>query len=287
MEYVKTPLESRVKIDGVYTVHYFEYTKDFAYSGEIHNFWEIVYADKKRLYITAGAKEICLEVGQLYIHKPNEFHNLRCEHAANSVIVSFDCDCPELISIAGMVITCGSDERRLIGGIVKESLEAFSTPLGMPYTRVMEKSGGGSFCCEQMVRLYIEQLLILLVRGNRRTVPLKRAENGCLLAKICEYLEKNVQSRLHFEDIMHEFNLSASVIKKLFREQMDCGVMEYFARLKVDAAKQMIREGNYNFTEIAAALSFNTSQYFTTVFRRVSGMTPTEYSLSVRTNLNE
>lgn len=171
MEYVKTPLESRVKIDGVYTVHYFEYTKDFAYSGEIHNFWEIVYADKKRLYITAGAKEICLEVGQLYIHKPNEFHNLRCEHAANSVIVSFDCDCPELISIAGMVITCGSDERRLIGGIVKESLEAFSTPLGMPYTRVMEKSGGGSFCCEQMVRLYIEQLLILLVRGNRRTVP--------------------------------------------------------------------------------------------------------------------
>lgn len=287
MEYVKTPLESRVKIDGVYTVHYFEYTKDFAYSGEIHNFWEIVYADKKRLYITAGAKEICLEVGQLYIHKPNEFHNLRCEHAANSVIVSFDCDCPELMSIAGMVITCGSDERRLIGGIVKESLEAFSTPLGMPYTRVMEKSGGGSFCCEQMVRLYIEQLLILLVRGNRRTVPLKRAENGCLLAKICEYLEKNVQSRLHFEDIMHEFNLSASVIKKLFREQMDCGVMEYFARLKVDAAKQMIREGNYNFTEIAAALSFNTSQYFTTVFRRVSGMTPTEYSLSVRTNLNE
>ena len=86
---------------------------------------------------------------------------------------------------------------------------------------------------------------------------------------------------------MHKFNLSASVIKKIFREQMDCGVMEYFARLKVDAPKQMIREGNYNFTEIAAALSFNTSQYFTTVFRRVSGMTPTEYSLSVRTNLSE
>lgn len=287
MEYVKTPLESRVNIDGVYTVHYFEYTKDFAYSGEIHNFWEIVYADKKRLYITAGAKEICLEVGQLYIHKPNEFHNLRCEHAANSVIVSFDCDCPELMNIAGMVITCGSDERRLIGGIVRESLEAFSTPLGMPYTRVMEKSGGGSFCCEQMVRLYIEQLLILIVRGNRRAVPVKKAENGCLLAEICDYLEKNVQLRLHFEDIMHEFNLSASVIKKIFREQMNCGVMEYFARLKVDAAKQMIREGNYNFTEIAAALSFNTSQYFTTVFRRVSGMTPTEYSLSVRANLNE
>lgn len=287
MEYVKTRLDSPVKIDGVYTVHYFEYTKGFAYSGEIHNFWEIVYADKKRLYITAGAKEIELEVGQLYIHKPNEFHNLRCdgEHAANSVIVSFDCDCPELMSIAGIVITCGSDERRIIGNIIKESLEAFSTPLGIPYTRVMEKSQTGAFGCEQLIRIYIEQLLILLMRGNRRIDPVKKTENGCLLASICDFLEKNVQSRLHFEDIMKEFNLSASVIKKIFREQMDCGVMEYFSRLKIDAAKQMIREGNFNFTEIADMLSFNTSQYFTTVFRRVSGMTPTEYSLSVRANL--
>ena len=175
----------------------------------------------------------------------------------------------------------------LSGGIVRESLEAFSTPLGMPYTRVMEKSGSGSFCCEQMLRLYIEQLLILLVRGNRRAVPVKRRKTAVCLPRYVSTFERNVQSRLHFEDIMHKFNLSASVIKKIFREQMDCGVMEYFARLKVDAAKQMIREGNYNFTEIAAALSFNTSQYFTTVFRRVSGMTPTEYSLSVRTNLSE
>lgn len=289
MEYTKTRLERPVKIDGVYTVHYFEYTKDFTYSGELHNFWELVYADKKRLYITAGAQEIVLDVGQLYIHKPNEFHNIRCdgEHAANSVIVSFDCDCPEIFPISGMVITCGSDEKRLIGGIIKESLEAFDTPLGIPYTRIMEKSGGGSFGCEQMICLYIEQLLILLIRGNRNTAAVKKTENGCLLADICDYLEKNVQTRLRFEDVMHEFSLSASVIKKLFREQMDCGIMEYFARLKVDAAKQMIREGNYNFTEIADILSFNTSQYFTTVFRRISGMTPTEYSLSVRKNLNE
>ncbi|MBR5782757.1 MAG: AraC family transcriptional regulator [Clostridia bacterium] len=35
---------------------------------------------------------------------------------------------------------------------------------------------------------------------------------------------------------------------------------------------------------MADRLSFNTSQYFTTVFRRVSGMTPSEYAASVRSN---
>ena len=99
MEYVMTKLDTAVSVDGIYTVHYFEYAKDFAYSGEVHNFWELVYADKKSLYVTAGASEIHLAVGQMYLHRPNEFHNIRCDgsHAANSVIVSFSSDCEALL----------------------------------------------------------------------------------------------------------------------------------------------------------------------------------------------
>ena len=88
----------------------------------MHNFWEIVYADKQSMYITAGAEEILLPIGHLYIHKPNEFHKIRCDgvRAANSVIVSFDCDCPELMNIAGMVIAASSEEKALLGAIIRE-----------------------------------------------------------------------------------------------------------------------------------------------------------------------
>jgi YesN/AraC family two-component response regulator len=65
---------------------------------------------------------------------------------------------------------------------------------------------------------------------------------------------------------------------------MNCGIMEHFSHLKVDAAKQMIRENEYNFTEISEKLGFNTPQYFTTVFRRISGMSPSEYEKSVKLN---
>lgn len=289
MNYIRTELDTALTVQGIYTVHYFEYAKDFAYSGEIHDFWEIVYADKKSLLITAGSKEIKLEVGQMYIHKPNEFHNIRCdgERAANSVIVSFDCDCASLMSIAGMVITCGADERRLLGNIVNEAYGVFSTPLGSAYTRKMIKSGKDDFGGQQLIRLYLEQLLILLIRGNKRIAPVKKNDSSKLLVQICEYLSDNVEKRIRFSDVLTRFNMSASVLKKLFREKMDCGVMEYFSRLKVDAAKQMIREGESNFTEVAERLSFNNSQYFTTVFKRVSGMTPSDYAKSVRINFTE
>lgn len=287
MDYKKTILDTPVYIDGVYSVHYFEYAKDFAYSGEFHDFWEIVYADKQSMYITAGAEEILLPMGHLYIHRPGEWHTIRCDgvRAANSVIVSFDCHCPKLLNIAGMVIECNNEQKALLGAIIREASDAFSTPLGQSYTRQMRLSRSGPFGCEQLIRLYLEQLIILLIRGNSTTVPKKPPKNNALLIEICQYLSQNIHLPLRFMDIKEEFNVSSSVIKKVFREHMNCGVMEYFNRLKVDAAKEMIRESGLNFTEIADALSFNTSQYFTTVFRRISGMTPSEYAASVRSNV--
>ncbi len=280
MEYLKTYLDCPVKIDSIYTVHYFEYTKDFAYSGEVHDFWELVYADKKNLLITAGAQELELEAGQLYLHKPNEFHNIRCDgkRAANSVIISFDCDVPELFSVAGRIITAGEEERRLLGAIVKESGRAFSKGFNDPYTAVMQKSSKGTYGCEQVLKISIEMLLIRLIRSSKNTPPVKIKKSSSILAEITDFLSMNVESKIVFEDIVKEFNLSPSVIKKIFREQMGCGVMEYFTRLKIDRAKEMIREEKYSFTEIAERLCFNNSQYFTTVFKRVSGMTPTDYA---------
>lgn len=280
MDYIKTVLDCPVKVDGIYTVHYFEYAKDFAYSGEVHDFWELVYADKKKLLITAGAQEIELEAGQMYLHKPNEFHNIRCDgkRAANSVIISFDCSTPELMNVAGKVITTGERERFLIGSVVKEASASFSTPLGNPYTSVMELSERGGFGSQQMIRLCVEMLLIRLIRENIDRQPVKINKSNDLLAQITDFLSENVESKLVFNDILKHFNLSSSVVKKIFREQMGCGVMDYFTRLKIDRAKELIREENYTFTEISERLGFNTSQYFTTVFKRISGMTPTDYA---------
>ena len=289
MEYLRTRLDKAVSVDAIYTIHYFEYAKDFSYSGEMHNFWEIVYADKKSVFITAGSKELTLKAGQMYIHKPNEFHKIRCDgtQAANSVILSFDCGCEELMNAAGMVINCTAEEKKLMGRIISEATDAFSTDLGLSYTRELEKSGNGEFGCEQLIQLYMEQLLISVIRGHNHKMPVKGEENNKLLLQICAFLQENVGRHLYFEDIRKEFNLSASVIKRLFQNGMGCGVMEHFTRLKIDTAKQMIRENELNFTEIAESLGFNTPQYFTTVFRRISGMTPSEYESSVKSNFAE
>ncbi|MEG2287978.1 MAG: helix-turn-helix transcriptional regulator, partial [Ruthenibacterium sp.] len=58
--------------------------------------------------------------------------------------------------------------------------------------------------------------------------------------------------------------------------------MEYFGTLKINAAKRIVREGNHNFTEIAVLLGYNSIHYFSRHFKKVTGMTPSEYASSVK-----
>lgn len=286
MEYVKVSLKSEIGIESVISLHYFEYAKDFAFSGEIHDFWEFVYADKDEVIVTAGGNEFLLKAKQFFLHKPMEFHNIRCngETAASTVIVSFSSKSPVLYNIAGKIIECDADERKLMASIINEAKHAFSTPLGDPYTAELIRHTDQKFASEQLIKNYIEILLINLVRQNEgvddEKVSISETHN-LKLGKILGYLEANVENIISFSDVCEEFNISHSSLKKLFKNEVGCGVMEYYNRCKIDRAKKLIREGNMNFTSISERLKFISVQYFTRAFRNHTGMTPSAYKHSV------
>lgn len=286
MEYVKVKLKSDVEIDSVISLHYFEYAKDFAFSGEIHDFWEFVYADKDEVIVTAGGNEFLLKAKQFFLHKPMEFHNIRCngETAASTVIVSFASDSPDLYNISGKILECDADERKLMASIINEAKHAFSTPLGDPYTAELIRYQDQKFASEQLIKNYIEILLIHLIRQNEgleNEIISVHETHDLKLSRILSYLENNVENIISFSDVCEEFNISPSSLKKLFKNEVGCGVMEYYNRCQIDHAKKYIREGNMNFTQISERLKFISVQYFTRVFKNHTGMTPSAYKHSV------
>jgi YesN/AraC family two-component response regulator len=71
-------------------------------------------------------------------------------------------------------------------------------------------------------------------------------------------------------------------LQKLFREKTGGGVIEYFNRMKIETAKQMIREGKYNFTQLSEYLGYSSVCYFSRMFKKATGMSPSEYSSSIK-----
>ena len=52
--------------------------------------------------------------------------------------------------------------------------------------------------------------------------------------------------------------------------------------MKVEAAKQMIRDEQMNFTQISESLGYSSIHYFSRQFKKMTGMTPSEYASSIR-----
>ena len=76
-QYESITLREELSIKDIYSIHYFEYSKDFIYEGESHDFWELLFVDFGSIEVTANTQTIPLKKGEMIFHKPNEFHALR------------------------------------------------------------------------------------------------------------------------------------------------------------------------------------------------------------------
>ena len=167
MYYKPTKPYCPIDITNIYTIHYFEYHKDFSFDGERHNFWELMYVDRGEIIATADEKTFVLKQNQLVIYSPEEFHSIRANNitAPNTIIVSFDCPSKSMDTLKGQVFYINEHIRSLLAGIVREGKKAYSNNLSDPEYQKLIKAkkhpaGTESFAAEQMICCYLQQLLI-------------------------------------------------------------------------------------------------------------------------------
>ncbi|MNI21099.1 Arabinose operon regulatory protein [compost metagenome] len=106
-----------------------------------------------------------------------------------------------------------------------------------------------------------------------------------LTKKVMAYMEENVGSNLTVTEISHLFCTGKTQLKELFKKQTGYSLMEYFAKIKIDHAKILIREETSNFTEISRQLGFSSVHYFSKAFKKATSMSPSEYSRTVKARM--
>lgn len=278
-------------IDNIFTIHYFEYTKDFYFGGERHLFWELLYVDGGVVEVVAGKTQHTLFKGDIIFHKPGEFHNLWAngKTAPNLVVITFGCNSRASQWFVGKILRIKEEERNLLGHIVHEAKRAFSTPLDDPMTKGLERREDQPFGCEHMIKIYLEEFLIRLIRRDTNVSGPKRLPNTIELRtkevafnKVVNFLEDNMSNNFQIADLCRAVGYSRSYLHKVFKDRTGRSVMEYYKRVKLEKVKQMIREGANNFTQISDEMNYSSLQHFSKIFKRYIGMTPSEYSSSVK-----
>lgn len=179
----------------------------------------------------------------------------------------------------------------MISRIITEGRHTLATPMHIPSVEQVQLKKHAPFGSQQMILLYLEMFLITLIREHQeesgvsiqhKSSPEKESAGQERLSEILKYLEYHICEKLTVKDICNEFSMSRSAVQLLFHEQLNCGVIDYFNQMKIQRAKDIIRDGSMNLTEIAYFLSYSSLPYFSKQFRLATGMSPSAYASSIK-----
>ncbi|GEM_PF-3123868 len=75
-----------------------------------------------------------------------------------------------------------------------------------------------------------------------------------------------------------QLGLSGDRLRHLFKEETGRTLLDYMTELRISRAKRLLEEGTYKMYEIAELTGYKSSQYFSQVFRKATGMSPYDYA---------
>lgn len=108
-------------------------------------------------------------------------------------------------------------------------------------------------------------------------VDRKEWKNEALVTGICNYIDENFSGEISLQDISDMFHISKYHLCHVFKEYMDCSIMQYVLRRRIGEAQSLLIETDYSVSYIGSLTGFSSPSYFNAQFTRIVGMTPLKY----------
>lgn len=290
-KFIRIEFEKTINVDRIITLFYMEFSKDFAYDGERHDFWEMVYIDKGEMICAADQSRFVIKSGEMTFHKPGEYHNLTGNRSAapNVSIITFECSSRAMKFFEGKIFRLNAEEKALLSNLFEEGLSCYELiDPSDPLSQNLKKRIDAPFGSSQMTKNLLEVFLLKLCRHTdvttkqmRRSYIIDGVDVPYQVKEILDVMQKNLCRKLTIRDIAQQLGKSESSIKQQFASYRRQGIIKYFNAMKIKEAKRMLREGSYAVSQISDYLGFDTPQYFSKCFRSFVHMSPTEYKRSI------
>ncbi len=98
---------------------------------------------------------------------------------------------------------------------------------------------------------------------------------------IRDYIDSHYQEDLSLQEVANSLHYSEAYFCKLFKQCFDKSFIVYLSELRIEAAKKLLTDVSVNVKDISQRVGYHDSNYFTKVFKRNTGETPSEYRLRV------
>lgn len=138
-------------------------------------------------------------------------------------------------------------------------------------------------------RLYLDSLTAALTAhllkryasgGGRR--PSSGGLSGCKLLRAVGFMEEHLEADITLAEVAGSAGLSPFHFARAFKQTTGLTPHQYLVGLRVERAKALLGRGDITLAEVGYRAGFKNQSHFTTLFRRLTSVTPGQYRRAVR-----
>ena len=111
------------------------------------------------------------------------------------------------------------------------------------------------------------------VRGMQKTDSIVHSQKDV----IKDYIDRNYKKDISAKDVAGILGYSDVYFSKAFKQLFDDNFINYLTKIRIDRAKVLLKDISFNIKEVGKSVGYADSNYFTKVFKRSIGMSPSEY----------
>jgi two-component system response regulator YesN len=114
-----------------------------------------------------------------------------------------------------------------------------------------------------------------LLFDRRRSLQDERTNR--IIVRLNQYIKDHLSSDLSLDTLADLVHMNSSYLSNLYKQSTGKNISDYIIELRIEKAKDMLRNSSYKIHEIADLMGFGAAPYFTRYFKRHVGITPQEY----------
>lgn len=237
----------------------------------VHRRHEIYYIVKGKTKYVVGGEIYTVEEGGVAFTPKSTYHMTECGAHLNTerYLISFDeavfdeITHPILDELSTNYVTTIPINKR-------EELERLFASL----ERASELTGP---LAEAEKKILVLSVLLYVCRNSRRCEP-HIVGSEKLIHSVSEYVRSHYSEDINLYSLAKKFSLSESYLSRKFKDLTGVGVNEYLTFIRIMNAERILMEGKYSITDVSAKVGFNDPNYFSTVFKRIKGVSPLKFS---------
>ncbi|MNO57418.1 putative response regulatory protein [compost metagenome] len=123
----------------------------------------------------------------------------------------------------------------------------------------------------------LESILIQFLEQVKSIVQRNDYQQSMILHQVYEYVNKNYANEISLSEMANSLHLNYTYLSSYFKQRTGENLTSYISRVRTDKAKELLLDQALSVSEISRITGFSDHNYFSKVFKKMTGMTPIEY----------